>query len=174
MWECGGRKRIKCFHPSTPPPPIPNTTLEKMCWFTSRTMQTVVLTIGTLTESTILLRLYDICAEWLETWLLKLRKSRSTFERSPSLVGSCACTRYFCSALAALVRPVKIIFFPTEHYSTLFVSLPSKLGRRSCRVACLLIHVSVYVKANRYRRVVKSTSKYDIMTNFLNYPWWNS
>jgi hypothetical protein len=37
--------------PVPPPPTLPNTTLEKMGWFTSRTMQTVVLTIGTLTSS---------------------------------------------------------------------------------------------------------------------------
>ena len=46
--------------------------------------------------------------------------SKSTNERGPSLVGSLwACRAGFCSALAALVGPVKYIFFPhrTLHLS---------------------------------------------------------
>jgi hypothetical protein len=117
-----------------------------------------------------------MCRETREGWPLLAveteanRDSRSTYERGPSLSGSCAGTRDLCLALAALVCPVKLLFFPTEHYFTSFVSLPSKLGRQSCRSACLLICVSVHVNANRYRRVSKSTSKYDIMTSFYSYP----
>jgi hypothetical protein len=56
--------------------------------------------------------------------------SRSTYERDPSLVGSLD-SSYFCPALAALVGPVKNIFFTRR---TLFVSLqlspsPGKLDR---------------------------------------------
>jgi hypothetical protein len=67
--------------------------------------------------------------------------SRSTYERDPSLFGLLARragTRDFCSAFAALVRPVQ--FFPlTIHYFTFLSTSPKKLGRQSCRLAFLLM-----------------------------------
>jgi hypothetical protein len=57
------------------------------------------------------------------------------------LGSSCRYER-FCPGLAALVDPVQI-FCSSLHTFSLHLSLsPSKLGRQSCHVACLLIYVS--------------------------------
>jgi len=54
-----------------------------------------------------------------------------------------ASTRDFCPALAALVSPVHIIFPRGTLFHLIWAYRPcSKLGRQSCRVACLLICVS--------------------------------
>jgi hypothetical protein len=47
-------------------------------------------------------------------------------------------TRDYCPALAALVDPVQNTFLLTKHYFNSLSSSPSKLGRQSCRVFCLL------------------------------------
>jgi hypothetical protein len=47
--------------------------------------------------------------------------------------------RDFCSALAALVGPVKNIFSSPYTSSILLSSSSSKLGRQPCWVACLLV-----------------------------------
>jgi hypothetical protein len=74
--------------------------------------------------------------------------SRSTYERGPSLVGlldsSC---RYkiilFCLGGCSSRPSTKYFFFLTAHCFTSFVHIgSSKLGRQSCRIACLLICVS--------------------------------
>ncbi len=70
--------------------------------------------------------------------------SKRTNERGSSLFGSWACgagTRDFCSALAALVGPVKL-FFSSRTILIPLCPPPSKLGRQSCWVACLLVFVS--------------------------------
>jgi hypothetical protein len=54
----------------------------------------------------------------------------------------CAGKSDFCPALADLVGAVQNIFSAQEIISLYLSSLPSKLGRQSCRVACLLICVS--------------------------------
>ncbi len=62
-------------------------------------------------------------------------------------------TRDFCPALAVLVGPIQIhftsskpstnIFFTSSNTISIYLSpSPSKLGRQSCRVVCLLTHVS--------------------------------
>jgi hypothetical protein len=51
-------------------------------------------------------------------------------------------TRAFISALTAVVGPMHNIFFLALYYFNSFVPPPSKLGRQSCRVACLLVCVS--------------------------------
>jgi hypothetical protein len=69
--------------------------------------------------------------------------SKSTNERGSSLVGVRwafhAGIRDICSALAALVGPVKYIF--SSQYTTL-IHLSSKLGRQRYGVACLSVCVS--------------------------------
>ncbi len=79
---------------------------------------------------------------------LKLR-IMGTFEVQMKLVvpwlvrwTRCAGARYFYSALAALVSPVQTIIFLTAHFLLYVSASPSNLGRKSCRVACLLICVS--------------------------------
>jgi hypothetical protein len=58
----------------------------------------------------------------------------------------CAGTRYFCSALAALVRPIQNFIFFTVHYSNAFVPIAQQvgqtamLGRLSLRV-CLWLRL---------------------------------
>ncbi len=69
--------------------------------------------------------------------------NRDTNERVLFYFVRRACrARDFCSVLAALVGPVQNIFSPP--YTILFPlsPSPSKLGRQSCWVACLLICVS--------------------------------
>ncbi len=51
-------------------------------------------------------------------------------------------TRYFCSALAALVSPVQNDVFLTVHYFDSFYPSPSKVGMQPCWVACLFLCVS--------------------------------
>jgi hypothetical protein len=53
-----------------------------------------------------------------------------------------AVTRDFCPALAALVSHVENIFSSPETISLHLSPSHSKMGRQSCRVACLLISVS--------------------------------
>ncbi len=70
--------------------------------------------------------------------------SQSTNERGHSLFGSLGLLcRFreidFCPALATLVDPLQDIFFLTVHN---FYPAPSKEGRQSCWVACLLVCVS--------------------------------
>ncbi len=48
-----------------------------------------------------------------------------------------ASTRHFCSALAAVVSPVRNITFLTAHFFALLVPSASNLGRQSCWVTCL-------------------------------------
>jgi len=66
--------------------------------------------------------------------------SRSTCERGPFywLVHR-AGARDFGPALAALVGPVQNIFSSPNTISLHLCPTPSKLGRQSCRVACLLV-----------------------------------
>ncbi len=68
-----------------------------------------------------------------------------TYERGPSLVGSlrssCRYKRYVRPALAALVCPVQNIFASPYIISVHLSTLPSKQGRQSCRVMCLLVCV---------------------------------
>jgi hypothetical protein len=54
----------------------------------------------------------------------------------------CAGKKDFCPALVDAVSPVENMFFLTVQYFSSFVPLPSKLGRQSCWVTCLLICVS--------------------------------
>ncbi len=59
--------------------------------------------------------------------------SKSTNERSPSLIGSlgssCQYERFFfCSVLAALVAQYKIYFYPTVHYFNSFVLIAQQAG----------------------------------------------
>ncbi len=71
--------------------------------------------------------------------------SKSTNERVPSLVGSLGCragNRDLCPALAALVGPVQIFFSLSYFFSIHLSPSPSKLGRQSSWVACLLKCVS--------------------------------
>jgi hypothetical protein len=71
--------------------------------------------------------------------------SKSTYERGPSLVGSLgSLCRYkrFMSCLGCSGQP-STKCFSSPYISTLHLSPSrSKLGRRSCQVACLLICVS--------------------------------
>ncbi len=55
----------------------------------------------------------------------------------------CAGTRDFCPALAALVGPVQNIFSSPYTISMPLSLLPNKLGRQTCRVACLQYYRSV-------------------------------
>jgi hypothetical protein len=48
-------------------------------------------------------------------------------------------TRGFCPALAVLVGPVQNLFFSLYTISIHLSPSPSKLGRQSCRVACLFL-----------------------------------
>jgi len=79
-------------------------------------------------------------------WLLKLRWMGTQRVQMkgvlPWLPGwACrASTRDFCSAWAALVGLIKNYFCSHRSLHQLFPS-PSKLGRQSCRVACLLVCV---------------------------------
>jgi hypothetical protein len=71
-------------------------------------------------------------------------ESKSANERGPSFAGllglSCRySTRYFCSALAALVGPVQNIFSSPCTISILLSPSPSKMGRQPCWVACLSV-----------------------------------
>ncbi len=97
--------------------------------------------------------LFDPTRETKEGWLLLIVEteanwnSRSTYERGPSLAGSlgssCRNMR-FCPALAALVGPVKkILFPPCTLLNFICPQRPNKLDRQSCRVAYLLVCVSV-------------------------------
>ncbi len=79
-------------------------------------------------------------------WLLETEVngvSKSANERGPSFIHvACrACTRDFCSALAALVGPVQNIFSSPYTISMPLSPSPSKLGRQPCWVACLLVCV---------------------------------
>ncbi len=69
----------------------------------------------------------------------------STYEGGPFFVGSLGSSCQYkrvCPALAVLVGPVQnIISLPCTISVHLPIS-PTKLGRQSCRVACLLICVS--------------------------------
>jgi hypothetical protein len=65
--------------------------------------------------------------------------SKSTYERGPPLVVR-VCTRYFCSALAALVGPLQTIFFLTAHYFNSFVPIAQQAGQ-----AAVLGHLSLSV-----------------------------
>jgi len=68
-------------------------------------------------------------------------------EGSSSWLVRLACragTIYFCSALVALVSPVKKIFFSPFTISIPWSPSPSKLGRQQCCVACILVCVSDY------------------------------
>jgi hypothetical protein len=72
--------------------------------------------------------------------------SKSSNERVLSWLLRWACraaTRDFCSALSALVGPVKNIFFLTVHFFSSFAPIAQKLGRQPCWVACLLVCVSL-------------------------------
>ncbi len=53
-----------------------------------------------------------------------------------------ASTGVFRSVLTALIGPVQTIFFLAVYYVNSFVPSPSKLGRQSWWVACLLLCVS--------------------------------
>jgi hypothetical protein len=81
-------------------------------------------------------------------WLLKLRQmGTQKVHKKGSFLGwfvglVVLVQEIFCPALTALVGPVKNMFFLTVHYFTSFVLITQKLGRQSCRVACLLIFVS--------------------------------
>ncbi len=48
----------------------------------------------------------------------------------------------FCPALAGIVGPVQMFSHHIHYFTSLLFQLPSKLGRQSCRVNCLLICVS--------------------------------
>jgi hypothetical protein len=72
--------------------------------------------------------------------------SRSTNERGPSLVeslGSLCRYKRFLSCFGCCGRPSTKKFFRKVHYFISFVPSPSKLGKQSCWVACLLMCVSV-------------------------------
>ncbi len=72
--------------------------------------------------------------------------SKSTNERSPFLVGSLGFScqyKRFLSCLGCSSRPSRKYYFPHHTLFQLIRSLrPSKLGRGSCWVACLLVYVS--------------------------------
>ncbi len=71
--------------------------------------------------------------------LLKLRQMGTQRVQMKGVLR--AGTRGFCPTLAAVVGPVQNIFFSLYTISINLSPLPSKLGRQSCRVACLLICV---------------------------------
>ncbi len=104
---------------------------------------------------------------------------RSTYESSPSLVGSLSSLcwyKRFLSCLCCSSRP-STIFYKFSLLYTLLVqyrslylsSSPSKLGKQSCRVTCLLICVSGYnnedIGQDRSKTVLKSYSQ-TVLWNF--------
>jgi hypothetical protein len=77
----------------------------------------------------------------------------------PCLVLVVPSTRNFCPVLAALVSPDKIYFSLPNTISLHLSPSPSKLGRQSCRVACLIIFISMVLSPwpvpgvfNKFRR----------------------
>jgi hypothetical protein len=61
----------------------------------------------------------------------------------------CSGTSDICPDLVALVGTVQYMFYLTVHFSVYLSPSPSKLGRQSCWVACLLIWVSGYKRQKR-------------------------
>ncbi len=72
-------------------------------------------------------------------------------EGGPTLLGSLHSTLKDIFVLPWLLQSAKHIntFFLTAHYCNSLSPSPSKLGRQSCRVACLLICVHVYNKRDK-------------------------
>jgi hypothetical protein len=95
------------------------------------------------------------CSERLEGWPLLIVEteangdSRSTNERGLSLGLSCK-YKHLLSCLGYSGRPSTKYFFPSRTLISVHLSPShSKLGRQSCRVACILMCVSGPAKGGK-------------------------